>query len=919
MPNIPGATNVLPGVFSEVVTDSRGVSIPGGLRITAIIGEGSTDETIVSSAVGNGNDGLDDTFTTSSGADGRHFQLANFPLIQNRTKIYKNGILLQGTEGSTLSETYDYMLDYTTGQLELQTAYIQDQGGSDYTELSTNVGDGYLSTLTLVDINAPSETWTIRCISVQRNVSNNPIDDTAKFLAFGSISGAKLDSNGNPIIWKADGYVVSNGIISFAIYETKSLGVSVSPFRDGDGFIIKVKSGALNRNDSLTANYIPQLNLNDPLYLEGMDDVTKRHGFPSTDNNLSLGSQLLFANQSPGVLSVQSAPPMPRRTSYLLSDGVPTPSTNDDDFIFPLPNGVTPDPNSEIHFFTTHPTTKVETQILPNKLTYYTLDTAGYPTTSQFVNDNTLAPAGYSYFYTVKQSYKAVSSGFDGYVARTGTATNAALFSSSVQFTADYVGKSLKIIDATNVANNGTFVVDSVANGDLYFDTVTFADFTTGAGVSFQVIDPTTGLAVAGGSGTDGALTSIISTPTATLTSAAVDFSLISSITTKKLKITGSAVNNGTYDITAYNVGLDQLTIEKAFVIESALRYEVLDTTLQSNYVVINKNVIPSTPTGFALRVTLIDNRDAAFYDAGWLNALESLEQVECDIIVPLPKQTPSIIFQNTLAHCKTMSNIRNRKERVMFTGMIQGLTVDNLTGAEDAAVEDIGILEGIQGDSVTEVLAGNIEDLADYSVASAFGNTYRCVYIYPDQITVQAGSSNVVVDGFYAACALAGFFSATPRIDMPATNKVLSGFTISRSKQLSTTKMESLADAGVTVLQPVAGGARVIWGITTTQSGFPEEEEISIVFIRDRVAKQFRAGFADFIGLPESDVTVGLLNSRAVGILNSFLTQKLITDYAEVKIARDATDSRQFNISCKVQPTYPINWIYIKVAIGTL
>jgi hypothetical protein len=919
MANIPGATNVLPGVFTDVITQSRGVSIPGGSRIAALIGEGSTDETLVAQANGGGNDGLDPTYSSSSGADGRHFQTSNFPLISNRTTLFKNGIPLVGLESlidaNPFSFKYDYRIDIETGRLELQRAHIVDQGGSFYLPLATNVGDGYLSSLQLVDSNAPPEIWTIRCVSVQRNVMNQPIAGTAKFLAFGSVSGAKLDANGNPIIWVANGQVVSNGILSFSISETQIMMVTVAPFREGDAFTIKVASGVLTRSDSLVINYIPVANLNDPVLVQGMGDATKRHGFPSLTNNLALGCQLAFANSAPALVTVQAAPPMPRRKSFILENSVNSLSTNNDDFIFPLPVGVTPDFNSSIHFFVRNNATNVETQILPNKLDYYTLDTGGHPTTTAFIQDNAPAPGGFSYFYTVKQSFENLATGEDGYIGRDLAFTHKGVFSSSVTFDTTFIGKTLKIIDTTNVANQGTYTIDNVLGGDLYVTHETFADFVTESPVTFQVIDPATNLPVAGGEGTDGNLINLIATETATLDSVAVDFNLIPSLLSKKLKINGSTDNNGTYDIIAGPV-LNTITIQKTLVNESNMRYEILDPLDVSNYVVINHNVVPN---GYGLRVTLVDFKEASFYDAGWINAIASLEPIECDIIVPLPKQTISIIFQNVLNHCKTQSNIRNKKERVMFAGAISGLKPENLTGAKPAAVEDIGVLEGIQGETITDVLAGNVEDLANYSVPDAFGNTFRCVYFYPDQIVVQAGADNVLIDGFYLAAAAAGYESADIRIENPLTNKVLSGFTILRNKQFSTLILEQLAQAGVCTLQPVAGGGKVVWGLTTSQSGFPEEQEISIVFIRDRVAKTLRAGFAGFIGNPESPDTGTILNTRAVILLNSLVSQGLITNYKDLSVKRDDADPRQWNITVRVQPTYPVNFIYIKVSLGQL
>ena len=921
MANIPGATNVLPGVFTDVITQSRGVAIPGGARLAAIIGEGSTDEIIVAQALGGGRDGLNPNYSSTSGADGRHFVTTNFPLVSNRTTLFKNGIPLVGLEAvidnNPFSYSYDYRIDITTGRIELQRAHLVDLGGSFYVPLNTNVGDGYISGLTLQDANAPPEIWTVRCVSVQRNALNQPIAGTAKFIAIGSVSGAKLDANGNPIIWVANGQTVSNGVLSFAIYETKVLNIATSPFREGDAFTMQVSSGVLITNDTLTANYIPTSFLNDPLLLQGMNDVVNRHGFPSTVNNLSIGAQLAFANNAPAVVTVQAAPALPRRTSYILSESVDANSTDVDDFIFPLPLGVVPDFNSNIHFFVTNNATQVETQILPNKLEYYKLGTPGFPTESFFINDNTPAPAGYSYFYTVVQDVAAIATGFDGYIGRNLAFFDRGVFSSpSITFDSSYVGKTLKIIDTVNRGNKGEYNITSVSDGKLSVILNAVPDFVTESSLSFEVIDVTTGLPL--DSANDGNVVAILTTGTAAFTSVLVDFDTVTNILTRRIKISGSTndQNNGLYDIINYDSLTKTVTLQMTVVNESNMRYEVLDPAETSNYVVINKNVVPD---GYQLRITIVNEKDASFYDAGWINALASLETVECDIVVPLPRQTISVIFQNALQHCKTMSNIRNKKERVLFIGAIAGLTPDNVIGNKLAAVEDIGILEGIQGETVTDILSGNIEDLANYSVAESFGNTFRCVYFYPDQIVVSASGVNLLIDGFYIAAAAAGYESADTRIENPLTNKVLSGFTILRNKQFSTLTLENLAAAGVCTLQPVAGGGRVVWGITTSQSGFPEEQEISIVFIRDRVAKSLRSGFTGYIGQPESTETGAILNTRAVILLNALVSQGLITKYADLTVVRDSVDPRQWNISVRVQPTYPVNFIYIKIALGQI
>jgi hypothetical protein len=926
MANIPGSNNALPGVFTNVVTQSNGASVPGGVRISCIIGEGARTEIIVPSAVGNGNDGLDGYYTSATGADGRHFLLQFSPIISNRTQLFRNGALLQGLEEdidqNPFSSSYDYRIDISNGHIELQRAHLVDQGGTFYLNGGTNVGVGTVQNLSLVDVNAPNETWTVKCVSVQRNNLNQPIPGTAQFVAFGSVSGNVLDANGNPTIWVANNQIVSNSILMFSISETMNGPTTISPFRPGDYFTMQVSSGVLSKNDSLTATYIAVGDLNDPTFFSSVQDINKKHGLPSLNNTLSLGCQLAFANSPPGIMCLQSAPSLPRRTSYVLETSFSATSTNVNDFIIPFPLGVSPDSNSNIDIFVTNPATGVEKQLLANKFPFFTLGTVGNPTESQFVFDNALPPAGNSYSYSVTQTNATVNFGQDGYLNRDLLTQINALFGSSITFDSTYVGKELSIIDAVNGANVGVFAIVGVVGGKLQVRAESvppFADFINQADVSFDLVDSVFGTVIPLSSGTDGALIAIPNTATGTLSSVSINFAPFNVLNNGyKLQITSSVdpSNVGLFDITSYNSGSNTLTIAKSFVSEHSLKYEVIDPSQTSDYLVLNHNIVPNN---YSLRVTIVDVRDATFFDAGWETALMTLEAQELDILVPLPKQTISVIFENALNHCITMSNIANRKERVLYIGAINGLTPDNVTGAKPAAVENIGVLEGIQGATVSDVLSGNTEDLANYSVPAAYGNTFRCVYFYPDQIVVQIGGNNQIIDGFYLAAAAAGYTSGSASIQEPLTHKNLSGFTILRNRMFSTTVLQNLSAAGIAVVQPIAGGGQIVWGQTTTQSGFPEEEEISIVFIRDRIAKSLRAGMDGFIGTAEQPDTQATLLTRAIALLRGFQGQGLITDFTQPTVVRDPIEPRQWNITVKVQPTYPINWIYVTIDVGII
>ena len=99
-------------------------------------------------------------------------------------------------------------------------------------------------------------------------------------------------------------------------------------------------------------------------------------------------------------------------------------------------------------------------------------------------------------------------------------------------------------------------------------------------------------------------------------------------------------------------------------------------------------------------------HRDAAFYDAGWVNALATLETVECDILVTITKPDYQRHFPKRFEPLYHTEQYSNRHERVLFIGAINGLTPANLTGAKLAAVEDLGILEGIPDNDITSTLA---------------------------------------------------------------------------------------------------------------------------------------------------------------------------------------------------------------------
>jgi len=843
--NIPGIVGYSqPDTFSRIRTLQRALSIPGGLRILSVIGEGRREETVIESAEGNGEDGFNPTFTATSDGYGRFFRLANYPIVTNRTTLLLNGSplrVLEGTiDGTSFSSQYDAKLEVATGKIEMQSASIIDKGGKLYSTASTNIGDGYLSTPTLSDTNATAETWTIRCTSVLKDGSGNPIRETATFIVRGSVSGQLSDGYGQPYTWISDGNVVDNGVLSFAIYNNPS---PAQPFAVGDKFTIEVDSKVLQSMDKLEARYIASNDVEDPKLFTDPGKLFATYGTPSTENTLSLGAQMAFENGATSVLAVQAKPPLPRRTSdivlpaynSLTGIGGATGSANADDLIFFIDYPGKPDGDTTVNLFILN-TDGTEDQIFPNKITFYDPDiTAAFSAYEQTGVDTLLmqefmdpGQSGYSYSYTVVSDDQIEQSANDATITPIGVGTTATFYSETAIFTSQAITQSKEIdIFYTGTVNDGRYSIS-------------------------EVVDPNT------------------------------------------VKITRTS---------------------GSFISASNVKWQLLLPGNESQRILFTTDLALALKKG--LRVSYIDQNDADFYDANWASILDVLETQDVQILVPLPTQTFSAIQQAFRVHCERMSSTYYKRERVLLTGALQGLSTDNVIGTELAAVEDIGILEGIQGDDPEEILDGNIEDLADYGVSTNFGDTFRVVYFYPDEIIRVINGTRTTIPGYYIAAAAGGWLAGEPNIAMPLTFKILTGFTILNDKVYKQTVLNKLGDAGITVIQPVTGGGRVQHGKTTTQSGAPEEEEISIIFIRDQLARTMRRSFRSFIGQPSDETLIPSLTQKAIKLLNAFVSKGLITDYRNLSVSRDDVEPRQYNIVVEVEPNYPANWIFIDISVG--
>ena len=650
----------------------------------------------------------------------------------------------------------------------------------------------------------------------------------------------------------------TNGVLAFGVLEgTVSLEV-------GDKFYIDVNSKVLDQGDTLEARYVYVLDLEDPEYFESAQALFNKHGTPSTSNTLSLGSQMCFENGAPAILALQCRPALPRRTSVTLVEEVNANGDGGfsgcngaceaDDLYFPIPR-----PFTGIVSGRPDVDTQVNIFIVRNGS-----ETQIFPNKVGLYNSQFESDAGLNMFVTSSD-----------------TAYSYTVVNTDMQIIAQGDNADISSTDGTFSTLEVDFDSEDIDNGSL----IVIQKLETPAGVTLTTTsDIGTYLWGNPALGAEALVTAIVEDSTVTI-----------------------VANDG---VTTVLAGHDASDVQ--FFIKNQA-----DTTNVAAALLLHDDLVDNgtLQQGDGIRISYIDEADADYY---WFNALEALESADCQMVVPLPTQNRSGIFRATVNHCENMSTIAIQKERVALMGAQMGVTAEALVGTEEIAIEDIGVLEGIQGDDPEELLNENTEDLVNFKLNDNF-TSKRCVYFYPDQIVRNVNGTNVFIDGFYMAAAASGLLSATQNVAIPLTYKSLSGFSILRDKVFSRTTLNRLGNVGATVVEPIIGGGKVLHGRTTSISGFVEDEEISIIFIRDRVKQVLRQSLKGFLGKVEDENTQGLMMARVSSIMSAMVSQGLITGFDDISVERDKVDPRQWNVFLRFQPAYPINYIFVDIEVGVI
>lgn len=279
-----------------------------------------------------------------------------------------------------------------------------------------------------------------------------------------------------------------------------------------------------------------------------------------------------------------------------------------------------------------------------------------------------------------------------------------------------------------------------------------------------------------------------------------------------------------------------------------------------------------------------IDGTEPTVAYADWIAGIGLLQNVSPDIIVALTEASNVATYLKT--HCLSMAALR--KERIMIWGSQAGAS--------------IGTIEG---------MGNNI--LADTAASTSAG---RAVVVSADSARRYNRGTGLIetLDGYYVAAALGGVASSRS-VEEPLTRKPLTGF-LSLPNKYTDDFMDILAGTDRLCVIEERKDVIVRHGLSTAlvSSAY---KEISVRRIEDHIIQEIRDSLDDqFIGKPSRPDTAAQIAAACTSLLENYVEDGLINDYANVSCARDPGDPMVYDLSFDYITAYPINIINIQYSL---
>lgn len=282
-----------------------------------------------------------------------------------------------------------------------------------------------------------------------------------------------------------------------------------------------------------------------------------------------------------------------------------------------------------------------------------------------------------------------------------------------------------------------------------------------------------------------------------------------------------------------------------------------------------------------AIALIQIDPADGAVVQQ-FRKAIDKLLSID-DINIVVPLSTDVTLYSYLETHVNLASSVTERKER---TGIV-----------------------GLSGSPTVQTVTTFAEALADK----------RMVLVYPPSATRFVGTNQTpsTLDGSFIAAAIAGIRTSREfDVADPLTRKEITGFQSIEDTLLRAEK-NLLTSKGVLVVDTIATIPRVRHGVTTDPSTV-ENREYSVVEIIDFVAVSTRKLLeAIYIGQKILADTPSQIKSTIDGILADLVSREVVVSFKDISAAINGSDSTQIDVSFKISPVFPLNFIFITFSLS--
>lgn len=338
-----------------------------------------------------------------------------------------------------------------------------------------------------------------------------------------------------------------------------------------------------------------------------------------------------------------------------------------------------------------------------------------------------------------------------------------------------------------------------------------------------------------------------------------------------KVKVETATVSGSKVTVQFFDSQTNRTTIES---IDNATNVGAIatyfNTTLPSQLVTITAIVSGGTPQNIGYTY-LTGGTDGTPSLTDWSNALDLYRNEFINILHPAGSTDATVhaLFQT---HVETYSN--QKLERTAIVGA--------------AASDPIGDIE-----------------TANSLVARAYNmNSERMVLVAPG------------TDGYSGAFTAAKVVGLAAGVDVatPLTYKTITASSI--AVKYTESEKDTLVKYGVTVIEEVPQGRRIVRGITTVQDPSETTEdsfkEYSVERIRDYINSNIRSILeTTYIGKKGVYGVESQMQATVSSVLSRLKESEIILGYQNVQVTKDPSNPKVFYITYQVAPISPINWIF--------